>query len=56
MKFGHGSTDEMCVGYLAVVKSGQDLTRPGEKDDLFALFVAQHRRGIKQEQMSRRRR
>jgi Copper type II ascorbate-dependent monooxygenase, C-terminal domain len=56
VKFGHGSTDEMCVGYVAVVKSGQDLTRTGEKDDLFAIFVDQYWRGIRREQMSRRRR
>ena len=56
VKFGHGSSDEMCVGYVAVVKSGQDLTRPGEKDDLFATFVDQYWRGIKREQMGRRRR
>ncbi len=56
VKFGHGSTEEMCVGYLAVVKAGQDLTRPGEKDDLFSTLVDQHRRGLKQEQMDRRRR
>ena len=56
VKFGHGSADEMCVAYLAVVKSGQDLTRPGERDDLFEIFVDQHRRSIKRELLSRRRR
>ena len=24
----------MCIGFIAVTKKGQDLTRPGEKDDL----------------------
>jgi hypothetical protein len=44
VKWGPGSTDEMCVGYIAVVKSRQDLTRPGEKDDLFSIFVDQYER------------
>jgi Copper type II ascorbate-dependent monooxygenase, C-terminal domain len=56
VKFGHGSMDEMCVGYVAVVKSGQDLTRPGEKDDLFSFFVEQYWRGIKRDQLNRIRR
>jgi hypothetical protein len=56
VKSGPESTDEMCVGYVAVVKGGQDLTRPGEKDDLFAIFVDQYWRTIKREQMSWRRR
>ncbi len=34
VKFGEGSTDEMCIGFIALTKKGQDLTRPGEKDDL----------------------
>ncbi len=56
VQWGHGSNDEMCVGYLAVVKAGQDLTRPGEKDDLFAILVDQYWRGIRREEMARRRR
>ncbi len=50
MKWGQGSTDEMCVGYIAVVKSRQDLTRPGEKDDLFPILLDQYRRQIRREQ------
>jgi peroxiredoxin/mono/diheme cytochrome c family protein len=34
VKFGEGTTDEMCIGFIALTKKGQDLTRPGEKDDL----------------------
>jgi len=41
VKWGHGVFDEMCVGYIAVVKKGQDLTRPGEIDDLFSTFQKQ---------------
>jgi Copper type II ascorbate-dependent monooxygenase, C-terminal domain len=50
VKWGPGSTDEMCVGYIAVVKSRQDLTKPGEKDDLFAIFVDQYERIMRREQ------
>ncbi|GAC1470498.1 MAG: hypothetical protein NVSMB9_15660 [Isosphaeraceae bacterium] len=39
--WGEGSDQEMCVGYIAVVKKGQDLTRPGAVDDLFQIFVKQ---------------
>lgn len=56
VKCGVSSADEMCVAYLAVTKSGQDLTRPGERDDLFEIFVDQHLRSLKRELISRRRR
>ena len=39
--WGEATTDEMCIGFLAVTKKGQDLTRPGEKDDLNEIFQAQ---------------
>ena len=32
--WGEATTDEMCIGFIGVTKKGQDLTRPGEKDDL----------------------
>ena len=41
VKWGEATTDEMCVGFLAVTKKGQDLTRPGEKDDLMEIFRKQ---------------
>src|SRR5204862_311020 len=41
VKWGPEVTDEMCVGYIAAVKAGQDLTRPGEKDDLCEILVKQ---------------
>ena len=31
----------MCIGFIAVTKKGQDLTQPGEKDDLHDIFKAQ---------------
>ena len=56
VKWGQGSTDEMCVGYIAVVKARQDLTRPGEKDDLFPILLDQYRRQIRRELDGSRRR
>jgi peroxiredoxin len=41
VKWGEATTDEMCIGFIAVTKKGQDLTRPGEKDDLHEIFVKQ---------------
>ena len=41
IKWGEATTDEMCVGFLAVTKKGQDLTRRGEKDDLMEIFMKQ---------------
>jgi hypothetical protein len=41
VKWGEATTDEMCVGFIAVTKKGQDLTRPGEKDDLKEIFRKQ---------------
>jgi hypothetical protein len=34
VQWGEATTDEMCLGILSLTKKGQDLTRPGEKDDL----------------------
>jgi hypothetical protein len=39
--WGEATTDEMCIGFVAVTKKGQDLTRPGEKDDLREIFKKQ---------------
>lgn len=41
VRSGHGVKDEMCVGYIGVVKKNQDLTRPGEVDDMFNIFAKQ---------------
>jgi hypothetical protein len=39
--WGFGADDEMCEGFIAVVKKGQDLTWPQEADDLAEIFVRQ---------------
>jgi len=39
--WGEATTDEMCIGFLAMTKKGQDLTRPGEQDDLKEIFRKQ---------------
>jgi hypothetical protein len=31
----------MCIGFIAVTKKGQDLTRPGERDALHEIFMKQ---------------
>lgn len=41
VKFGEATTDEMCLGFIALTKKGQDLTRPGEKDDLRTILDRQ---------------
>lgn len=38
VRWGEATTDEMCIAFLGVTKKGQDLTRPGEKDDLREIF------------------
>ncbi len=45
----------MCVAYIGVVKTGQDLTRPGERDDLFEILVKQNQKNILRDQARRRR-
>jgi AhpC/TSA family/Copper type II ascorbate-dependent monooxygenase, C-terminal domain len=39
--WGEATTDEMCIGFLAVTKKDQDLTRPGEQDDLMEIVRKQ---------------
>jgi peroxiredoxin len=39
--WGEATTDEMCIGFIALTKQGQDLTRPGEKDDLRQILDKQ---------------
>jgi hypothetical protein len=34
----------MCIGFITVIKKGQDLTRPGEKDDLLEIIRGGGRR------------
>jgi Copper type II ascorbate-dependent monooxygenase, C-terminal domain len=47
VKYGQEVTDEMCIGYIGVVKKGQDLTKPGEKDDLFETLARQFQRNAR---------
>ncbi len=41
VKWGEATTDEMCIGFLGVTKRGQDLTKPGEKDDFMEIVGKQ---------------
>ncbi len=49
VKFGPNVDDEMCVGYIALVKKGQDLTVPGSRDDLFEIFYKQRERLLRKQ-------
>jgi Copper type II ascorbate-dependent monooxygenase, C-terminal domain len=53
VKFGPNFDDEMCVGYIAVVKRGQNLTLPGSRDDLFDIFLAQRDRLLRKMQLNK---
>jgi hypothetical protein len=46
---GPNAADEMCVGYIAVVKKGQDLTVLGARDDLFSIFLKQRERQVRRQ-------
>ena len=46
---GPNTDDEMCVGYIAVVKKGQDLSMPGTRDDLFQIFLRQRERQLRRQ-------
>ncbi|MBV8077115.1 MAG: hypothetical protein JO284_11985, partial [Planctomycetaceae bacterium] len=41
VKWGEATTDEMCIGFIAIVQKGQDLTQPGQKDDLREILNQQ---------------
>ncbi len=45
VRWGEATTDEMCIGFIALTKKGQDLTRPGEKDDLRAIIKRSYQEG-----------
>jgi hypothetical protein len=44
--FGFDADDEMCEGFIAVVKKGQDLTRPRAVDDLPQILQRQNMRRL----------
>ena len=52
VKYGFEMFDEMSVAYLGITKFGQDLTQAGQKDDLFAILVDQHRRNQYRDQLA----
>ena len=41
VKWGEATTDEMCIGFIGLTKKGQDLTKPGEKDDFSEILKKQ---------------
>jgi hypothetical protein len=56
VKWGPSVNDEMCVGYIGVVKKNQDLTDPAEKDDLFDILLKQHVKNMYRDEAMRRKR
>jgi hypothetical protein len=52
--WGYEANDEMCEGFIAVVKKGQDLTAPQSTDDLGEIFGKQRLRNIIRQQKSRK--
>ena len=38
IKWGPATYDEMCVGFISLTKKDQDLTLPGEKNDLGVMI------------------
>jgi hypothetical protein len=44
VKWGHSVNDEMCDGFIAVVKKGQDLVKYPGIDDLGETFAKQRLR------------
>jgi hypothetical protein len=49
VKWGHSVEDEMCDGFIAVVKKGQDLTQPRAIDDLPLIFAKQRLRNFRKQ-------
>lgn len=47
VSWGEATTDEMCIGFIAVTKKGQDLTKAGETDDLLQIFHQQREEGAR---------
>ena len=43
VNWGEATTDEMCIGFIALTKKHQDLTKPGEKDDLRDIIMEQRK-------------
>jgi hypothetical protein len=55
VRSGYTVYDEMCVGYIAVVKKGQDLTVPGTMDNLFWTFQKQRQANLRRQIAKQRR-
>jgi hypothetical protein len=49
VNWGYGANDEMCEGFIAVVKQNQDLTRQGASDDLPIIFAKQRLKQLRKQ-------
>ncbi|WZO96541.1 hypothetical protein EP7_003537 [Isosphaeraceae bacterium EP7] len=55
VRWGHSVNDEMCDGYVALVKKDQDLTSLRSTDDLPEIFARQRMKNFRKESVKRRR-
>jgi hypothetical protein len=53
VKWGEATTDEMCIGFIALTKKHQDLTKPGEKNDLLDIIMRQRKQEYEEYQKRR---
>ncbi len=49
VNWAHSVNDEMCDGFIAVVKKGQDLTAPRAIDNLPEIFTQQRLRNYRRD-------
>jgi hypothetical protein len=55
VKWGQSANDEMCEGFIAVVKKGQDLIKNPRSDDLSEIFAQQRIRNRRKQAMKQAR-
>ncbi len=53
VKWGEATTDEMGIGFISLTKKDQDLTKPGQKDDLSEIIENQRRQEYEEYQKRR---
>ncbi len=56
VRWGEATTDEMCIGFIGLTKKGQDLTKPGERDDLVEICEKAMQKQIEEYRAKRKRR
>jgi len=54
VRWGEATTDEMCIGFIWITQKGQDLTRPGAKDELRSILKREHEEFRKEHEQQRK--